>query len=549
MSSVFEQIKSRLNLVEYIGKNVRLKHSAGKFLGLCPFHSEKTPSFYVDPSKNLYHCFGCQEGGDIFDFHMKFFKTDKKQALKDLAALAGVSLELGKKITKTRLDQVNDFFKVELDNMKEAKDFLKTRKITQESIKKFNLGYLDYANTMQFLSENKLDLEVFGFKENTWKMFAGRIIFPIYNRFGQVCSFAGRILPSASSSADYTRAKYLNGPASKYFHKSKILYGMNFTKKYEKLYIVEGYFDVIFMYQSKLQAVAPMGTSFTPDHLEVALSCSSDLVVAMDGDAAGRKSALKIAYKVFEMLQKGEWNQDNSIVFIEFPEGEDAASWLEKNTIGQLKEMQLDEYIFAAEYSNLINSGALKAHDGAKFFKKMMDMAGTIKDPVLKSEYRKRWRNFWWSKDKLKSLSSLAQQESAPQKLVLLLFKYVVLYPDILDEISEAFAKLPLNSILHQNSVQNIIEVEHYMQQFEKLLNNQQLDDWILEKIANTKFVDQVNSKEDAVNAWYQIANHLQDLVSDELSNRNTKLEKNFSEAEWEKYKKWIESKMNSKEV
>lgn len=533
--NLFEQIKSRLNLAEYINKFVHLKHIGGRYLGLCPFHSEKTPSFYVDYAKNLYHCFGCNDGGDIFDFYMKYHHVDKKDALKALANLAGVSIPSSSK-KKCDLDILNDFFTQQLAQNKKALEFLHLRGVSAESIRKFQLGYApDYLSIIDFIKANDLELADFGFTNSVLRMFSNRIIFPIYDHVGRLISFGGRIFGSDRILENSETAKYINGPASKYFEKSKILYSMQFHKKSQALYIVEGYLDVILMNQAGYNAVAPMGTSFTIDHLTNIFSQTHEIIIAMDGDNAGRKSALKIAHLMFDILIP-----EYSIKFIEFPDGEDPASYLLSHNFDQakfncLKQMQLYEYIFLYEY--LLYSAQIKKtpEAAAIVLKKLMALAQKIKDPALRSEYRKQWRDLWWNKDKkIEALIKIPHADiyldTSLEHMVLLLFKYILLYPEIFGEVAQKLIKLPLKDK----------EFKMFEEYSRLLLNNQPLDEEIMKKLEIIRIVPYLN-KEEIVREWYKIASYIEEIMANE-DKKNMLLE-NFSEATWQNYKQWIENK------
>jgi len=519
MHSVFDQIKNRLNIVEYISKYVRLRMSGGRFFGLCPFHAEKTGSFSVDGTKGIFHCFGCQAGGDIFEFYMKYHNVDKKEALRALAQMAGVSLS-ERTQKKNALDLLCEFFEKNLSQP--THKLLESRGVTEESIKKFRIGISpDSASIMKFLNENKLSLSSFGFNDYSWKMFEHRIIFPIFDTNGSVCSFGGRIYKPND-----TRAKYINGPASENFIKSQTLYGFHLTRSYAPIYVVEGYLDVIIMHQHGLLAVAPMGTAFGDGHLKMVLEKSREIIVAMDGDAAGRKSSLKIAYMAIEELQP-----EMEIKFIDFPDSHDPASYLNQHhALTQLKQQMLYEYIFMAEYVATPNP-----QKAAQIFKKLMFLAAKIKDTVLKSEYRKRWKDLWWNRDKrIQEIATVPSENHIP----LLLFKYILMYPDILDEVAEHFARLSVNNV-YKDSAQSSV----YSEQLMRLLNNEPLDEDFIARIDSIHLIEEIANRADALAAWHKVATHIQQMGNQEEHERASALQENFSESEWEKFKQWMAQK------
>lgn len=524
MRSVFEQIKDRINLVEYISKYIRLRPVAGKYVGLCPFHTEKTPSFHVDGAKQLFHCFGCNSGGDLFEFYMRYNNVDKKEALRALADLAGVSLTSASIREKSPLDILSGYFTQHLASDARVQQLLHERGVSSDSIAKFSIGLSPDALAIgRFLKERNLNLTSYGFNDYSWKMFENRIMFPIYDANGMLCSFGGRIYKPGDK-----RAKYINGAASKSFVKSQILYGLNFTKRTLPIYVVEGYLDVIIMQQHGYHAVAPMGTAFGAEHLAAVLERTNEIIIAMDGDAAGRKSAMKTALMALENLKT-----DSLIKFIDFPQGHDAASYLQQSSgLEKLRQYHLYEYIFLFEYASLINTTPEKTAQG---YKNLMALALKIKDSVLKSEYRKKWKDLWWNRNKkVQELATIPHENHIP----LLLFKYILLYPDILDAISEQFARLPVDALFKQNAQGLAL----YTEQLMHLLNHEDLNSDFQKQIMNVQLIDEVHSASDALAAWHKIAAHIEQLADNDRDIRVNALQQSFCQTEWEKFKQWIES-------
>jgi len=522
MRSVFEQIKDRINLVEYIGKYIRLRPVAGKYVGLCPFHTEKTPSFHVDGTKQLFHCFGCNCGGDLFEFYMRYNNVDKKEALRALADLAGVSLTSTPIREKSQLDIVSAYFAQHLANDANVQQLLRERGVSAESIAKFSIGLAPDASTIgRFLKEKNLNLASYGFNDYSWKMFENRIMFPIYDANSMLCSFGGRVYKPGDK-----RAKYINGSASKSFIKSQILYGLNFTKRLKPIYVVEGYLDVIIMQQHGYYAVAPMGTAFGVEHLAAVLERTDEIIIAMDGDVAGRKSAMKTALMALENLKV-----DSQIKFIDFPQGYDAASYLHQfQSLEKLRQYHLYEYIFLFEYALLVNMTPEKSAQG---YKNLMALASKIKDSVLKSEYRKKWKDLWWNRNKkVQELATIPHENH----ISLLLFKYILLYPDILDAVSEHFARLPIEALFKQNSQALAL----YTEQLMHLLNHEDLNIDFQQQIMNVQLVEDIHSASDALAAWHKIAAHIEQLADNDRERHVNALQQSFCQTEWEKFKQWI---------
>lgn len=505
MISVFDEIKSKLRLHEYIAKFISLKLKHGKYIALCPFHTEKTPSFFVDPQKELFHCFGCGVSGDIFDFYTHFNKSNKKEALTNLAALVGINLETKKQPNKTDIVKLHEFF---MKN-EQYQTFAKQRGLTENSIKKYGIGWApDRKLILEFIEKENLRLEDFGFNKFFWHMFENRIVFPIYDKLGKLCSFGGRALDK--------RAKYINGPSSKFFDKSAILYGANWLKSKQTLYLVEGYFDVILMQQAGFDSVACLGTSFTETHLKNAWNINCNLVAAFDGDFAGKKTSEKIAEFALEFLEAGK-----KISFIQFLENEDPASFIQSDQkLNDLKEIPLFEYIFQNK-----NVAMRNPDDARTLLKYLLDLSEKIKDPLLKMQYKRAWNNLWWSFGKKEKKSNIKIPTLKKDNLVILLFKCILAYPYILEEVSEYFMRLSLP--------------EKYERYLMELLETTQFSNELIEEIEKCGLIFEIDSKESALQIWHHTAIRFEAIEAKEKETRAKTFQNNFSDEEWERFKEW----------
>ncbi len=316
-----EEIKSRLPIEDIIGGYVTLEH-AGKYLrARCPFHNEKSASFYVSPDRGTYYCFGCGEKGDVFSFVEKYEGLDFKGALQLLANRAGVELAPVSKEVQTRNDKLYDclesatkFFQKNLEINIPAKEYLKKRGLKDETIKDFRIGYsIDKWNelTKHLLSLGFTDEIIvatgLGIKgENgVYDRFRGRIMFPVEDSSGRVIAYSARILPELD---DGKSGKYINSPETELYHKSNILYGFSHAKSYIRKHdfsiLVEGQFDVVMSHQSGFKnTVAVSGTAFSgdteqdsgiPTHLGLLSKLSTNMILALDNDDAGEKAQLRI---------------------------------------------------------------------------------------------------------------------------------------------------------------------------------------------------------------------------------------------------------------
>ena len=313
-----ERIKDRADIVQVIGENVDLKKSGTRFLGLCPFHGEKTPSFSVDPARQFFHCFGCGESGDVFSYMMKYHNLDFPGALKELANRYSITLpeyrmspeqEKREKL-RTEMFALNDkaqaIYSRELADSADgsgAKQYLHKRGITREIQEKFGLGYApskddkgwEFLNRQLSEDEKRLGLQV-GLTQKSdrggsYDRFRDRILFPIYEISGRVCGFGGRIVGEG-------QPKYMNSPDSAVYNKSKLLLGLYQQKeairKRKQAIVVEGNFDLISLVCHGCEhVVAPLGTALTREQIRLLKRYAEDVVLLFDGDAAGIKAAVR----------------------------------------------------------------------------------------------------------------------------------------------------------------------------------------------------------------------------------------------------------------
>lgn len=310
---VIEEVRQRNDIVDVISGYVQLKRQGSNYVGLCPFHSEKTPSFSVSPGKQMYYCFGCHVGGTVFNFIMEYENYTFPEAVKALADKAGVKLpeveyteEARKKENyKARLLEINKeaatYYYVQLRNEMGALGmrYLKGRQLSDETMHKFGLGYsLQYSDDLvRYLRKKGYDdklivdagLANFNEKYGMSDKFINRVIFPIQDIQNRVIAFGGRVMGDGLP-------KYLNSPETEIFYKSKNLYGLNYarTSRKNEIILCEGYMDVIAMHQAGFtQAAASLGTSFTTEQAMLLKRYTKDIYLAYDSDGAGVKAALR----------------------------------------------------------------------------------------------------------------------------------------------------------------------------------------------------------------------------------------------------------------
>jgi DNA primase len=300
-----EALKARLDIVDVVGSYIELKKAGGNFKAPCPFHEEKSPSFVVSPQKQIYHCFGCGAGGDAVKFVMEYEKLNYPEALEKLADNYNFTLtHTDNKHNKPRsqvMDKLNEWYQSLLTHNQTARSYIQERGIYESSIEKFGIGYapasnetLNFLKAQQFSIKEAVDVGVVGYdtqSRHTYARFIERITFPIHATNGTTVGFGGRTITGH-------QAKYVNSPETPLFNKSRLLYAYHHAKqaiyKREEIIITEGYLDVIMLHQAGFDnAVATLGTALTQEHLPLLRKGSPHIVMAYDGDSAGRAAALK----------------------------------------------------------------------------------------------------------------------------------------------------------------------------------------------------------------------------------------------------------------
>ena len=329
---VIQTVKNTVDIVDIASDFTSLKRKGRKYEGLCPFHKEKTPSFHVDPDLGLYHCFGCGAGGDAIKMHMELVGDDFPAAIETLANRYGIAVTYGPAQEQAgpdlgdALEAAQAFFVRQLQNSDFARGYLARRKIPEELIKKFGLGYApdDWRALLQACrgrvpEKALLDAGLVGYSEKIdglYDRFRHRLMFPIHSATGKLVGFGGRTLGD-------DRAKYVNSAETAAFHKGSLLYGLSQGKRairdQGRVVLVEGYFDVIAMVACGVEtAVAAMGTALTPEQARLLARFADEVVLAYDGDSAGVGAAAK-ALPI--LLQAGL-----GVKKVSFPKGHDPDS-------------------------------------------------------------------------------------------------------------------------------------------------------------------------------------------------------------------------------
>ena len=341
-----DEILSSANIVDVIAGYLSLRKRGKNFIGLCPFHQEKTPSFTVSEEKQIYHCFGCHAGGNVFKFLMEFKNISFVEAVQEVAEQFSIQLSyeegynVEKQTEQELLYEINivaaKHFSDNLLNDKncdEARDYFANRNIKLQTQRVFGLGYAKpgWDNFVNHIGANKIDYDkavTLGLidKKNSggfYDKFRGRIIFPIFSPNGRVIAFGGRILEKNENVA-----KYLNSPESVIYHKRKTLYGLFHSKdeirSQNKALLVEGYMDLISLYQAGIKnVVASSGTALTEEQVQLLSRYTKNIIVMFDADNAGQNAAMKS----IETLLK----QDFEVKILSLPEGEDPDSYVQEH--------------------------------------------------------------------------------------------------------------------------------------------------------------------------------------------------------------------------
>ena len=310
---IIEEVRMKNDIVDVVSQYVKLTRRGSSYFGLCPFHNEKTPSFSVTPAKQMYYCFGCGAGGNVFNFVMEYENYSFGEALSHLAERAGVELPRieysqaarAKAEKRATLLEINKeagryfYYQLRRENGKTAYAYLKGRGLSEETIRKFGLGYSDkYSNDLyQYLkSKNYSDelLRESGLfnvdeRQGMYDKFWNRVIFPIMDVNNRVIGFGGRVMGEG-------KPKYLNSPETQIFDKGRNLYGLNIARTTRKNYLIlcEGYMDVISMHQAGFtNAVASLGTALTSGHASLIKRYTQEVLLLYDSDQAGVKAALR----------------------------------------------------------------------------------------------------------------------------------------------------------------------------------------------------------------------------------------------------------------
>jgi len=406
IEKAIEEVQSRLDIAEVISSYIQLRKSGANFKANCPFHQEKTASFMVSPTKQIYHCFGCGVGGDMISFVMKYERLEFMEALKVLAEKANVQLPhfrggaSGYKRSLSRvLYKVNEFaasyynaLLIGSRKADEAREYLAQRSLNAATVAKFKLGYASAAwdDFLKFAAEKKVSMSILekaglilpGREDSFYDRFRNRVIFPIFDVRSNIVAFGGRAL-------DDSPPKYMNSPETDVYVKGKHLYGLNFSleqiKQKDYVIIVEGYFDLIIPYQHGIDnIVATLGTALTLEQIRLIKRFTTNVIILFDPDEAGEAASLRgLDLLISEGL---------SVKIATLPKGFDPDSYIRKNSAESfLALVDKADNLFSYKLSLLLKKyNPAEPEEKAKITTEMLPTLKRVENRVLRDDYIKR---------------------------------------------------------------------------------------------------------------------------------------------------------------
>jgi DNA primase len=463
------EIRDRSSILEVVSDYVNLKKTGKNYKGLCPFHSEKTPSFMVNEEKQIFHCFGCGAGGDVFTFLMKVGHFSFPQAVEELAKRYGVRLpprelspakkkEMDKREILFQINQMaSEYFHDLLSRRREGEEgrrYLSQRGMSEKIIKEHRLGYSleSWNGLVQYLQEKKASLElaweiglIFPKKKEGWyDAFRGRVLFPIFDLHHRIVGFGGRVIREGEP-------KYLNSPESSLYHKGEILYGLQVAKGYiperDCVIIVEGYFDLLTLHQFGLKySVATLGTALTTQHIRLLKRYTKNLIIVFDADEAGIQASLRALPLFLEEEVSGK--------MILLPKGEDPDGFLRKGNFEDF-EKRVTHAVLLIDFffERLMKTHDTKSIDGrVKVAEEGIAMINKIPNKIRKNFYVKAWaerlglpesllieRLLSSSKDRLKVEEDLKKRsvERTYPKSEEMMVRLMIHHPELIPAITE----------------------------------------------------------------------------------------------------------------
>ena len=567
-----EYLKGRISIVDVVSARIRLRKIGNVWKALCPFHKEKTGSFHVDETKGLYHCFGCDAGGDSIKFVMDYEKVSFWEAIEIIANQYGIEIPKNDSAPKedpsARLFEIMDYsknyFTESLNSKKDstAGDYLNLRKINKEQVEKFQLGFApanaDLYNQLKkkgFSNDELVRTGVFvksGYKNEFVNRYRGRLIFPIIDAREKCVGFGGRILEKSE------KAKYINSPETEIYKKSQQLYGYNLARKGKSRQIIisEGYLDVISLHQAGFDgAVAPLGTAISATQINMCWRVCSNPVIALDGDSAGVKASYRWIDRILAYLEPGK-----SFKFAALPQGSDPDLLVYNNQISAITEavnnaVPLSQWLWDGGFSLYPSE---TPEQKAELIEMLIQKAESIKNISIRNFYiqdiKNRQRSLYKSKKRVVKKENLQSATPAKEKIEKILVVTLINHPYIIDRVMEDFVKLEFENtemkVLKEKILGNYANfAEESSQKFVESMV--QLQDIVSENFKDVAmhagFADKNVADDDAFAGWSEL---LKKYLSEPLLARDLQKAASdfvFSEDNWQRLKALKNEVLNRK--
>ncbi len=397
-----EEIRANTDIVDLISGYVQLRKRGRNYIGLCPFHNEKTPSFTVSPDKQIYHCFGCHAGGNAYKFLMEYKNISFVESVQELAENLGIKLEENSAPNTEEKSEFEELYEINViaakyfsnnllksDGGKIAREYFKNRKIKSTTNTTFGLGYAlpEWDKLLHHLTESKVNLQkakdigLIDTRDNGtfYDKYRGRTIFPIFSPNGRVIGFGGRVMNKEEKTA-----KYINSPESKIYSKRKTLYGLYHSKeeirRLDRAILVEGYMDVISLFQNGVKnVVASSGTALTEEQVLLLSRFTKNIVVNFDADLAGQKAATRS----IEVLLKNGFD----VKLISLPNGEDPDSYINNFGTEEFnKQVENAKDFLEFQTEQFSNSGAFDdSKKSAEAIRELVKYVALIEDELKRN--------------------------------------------------------------------------------------------------------------------------------------------------------------------
>jgi len=597
-----DELRTRSPLSEVVGRRVRLIKKGREWHGLCPFHNEKTPSFTVNDDKAFYHCFGCSSHGSVFDFIMNTEGLSFPETVERLALDAGMEVPRDSPEERQRaqkfagLQDVTEaacsWFErsLHMPEGKAALDYLRGRGIDDATLKEFRLGFapntrnaLKSALARDNISDDLMvetGMLIRPPEERSdrtpYDRFRGRVMFPIMDRRGRVIAFGGRIMEDVEGAA-----KYLNSPETPLFHKGQVLYGLGqalgAARKSGHLIIAEGYMDVIALHMAGFtEAIAPLGTALTEEHLQLMWRIVREPVLCFDGDNAGQRAASRAAERALPLLKSGY-----GLRFAHMPDGEDPDTLIKKQGRDAMQHvldtaLPLSEVLWRMESGGAVPSSP-EARAGLQ--QRLGEHTKRIEDPTMRSHFSSAFKERLWQGRRNTSYSgnrgaSSSMEISEPYAIdgqphtrtdtrnrqLEVMLVTLITHPAIFDDVSERLGALNFagSSQMLDNMRQEVLKTlsaksdlefgelsDHLIgsgfdKELENLLSSQVLNDAGFAR-PDTEIIDALQGWEDTFNKMNE------KNLDEELKEAQNQLTKDYTEDNWNRFQNLQKQKIEEK--